>query len=86
MIPVTPKEIQLLMKRYGAYDLSIGGSDGITLADCLTMTEFMGNKFAASVLEAHLNENTNKIHPRAYLSVLSLLSARTSADVKKECE
>ena len=85
MLTVTQKEIQILMRRYSAYDSSPGGEEGITLADCLTMIEFTGNKFAASVIEAHLDEETQRIHPTSFLSVLSLLSAKTPADVKKNC-
>ena len=84
--PVTQKEVQMLMKRYAAYDNSDRGIDGITLADCLTMSEFMGNKFAASIAEAHLDGNTHRIHPKAFLSVLSLLSSKTPAEVKKNCK
>ena len=76
----------MLMKRYAAYDNSDRGVDGITLADCLTMSEFMGNKFAASIIEAHLDGNTQRIHPKAFLNVLSLLSSKTPAEVKKNCK
>ncbi|XP_076467111.1 uncharacterized protein LOC143298208 isoform X2 [Babylonia areolata] len=71
------------MKRYAAYDSSAGGEEGVTLADCLTMTEFTGNKFAASVLEANLDEETQRIHPEGFLRVLSLLSSKTPEEVKK---
>ncbi|XP_070190304.1 uncharacterized protein [Littorina saxatilis] len=71
------------MKRYSAYDSSYKGEEGITLADCLTMSEFTGNKFAASILEAHLDEGTQRIHPKTFFSVLSLLSSKTPAEVKK---
>ena len=84
--PVTQKEVQLLLRRYAAYDHSERGMDGIMLADCLTMSEFTGNKFAASIIDAHLDENTRRIHPKSFLSILSVLSSKTPAEMKKNCK
>nr|KAG5704988.1 hypothetical protein BaRGS_022830 [Batillaria attramentaria] len=47
------------------------------------MSEFAGGKFIASILEAHLDDETQRIHPKSFLSACSLLSSKTPPEAKK---
>lgn len=86
LITVTEKEVVQLLQRYSTYDNSEKGLTGMSLADCLSLSEFSGDKCIAGIVEAHLNEKTRCIHPKSFLNVCSLLSSKTSTEAKKDCE
>lgn len=86
LLSVTQKELGQLIKRYAAYDKSEKGHIGITLSDCLTIIEFCGNKFIASIIEAHLNESTHRIHLKSFIDLCTLLSSKTPVEAKKNCK
>ena len=84
-IVVTAKEISKLLKRFARYDPE-GRNGGITLKQFLDIPEISTNPIMPKVASAYLDQRTNKLTSKSFISILSRLSPHNSLDDKKQCE